>query len=68
MAGVPEQVVTDAREQLDDRPKDTTVESDSASEPTVDSDIVARLRDVEMATMTPIEALNTLAELTDAVE
>jgi DNA mismatch repair protein MutS len=65
MAGVPKQVVMDAREQLDDG---TAAESDSATERTVDSDIVARLRDIEMATMTPIEALNTLAELTDAVE
>ncbi|WP_324663596.1 DNA mismatch repair protein MutS [Haloarcula sediminis] len=83
MAGVPEPVVEDARERLstsggappvagpgqrgDGNPEpDQSAEGPSRGDRT--DDIEERLRDIDVATMTPLEALNTLAALADTAE
>ena len=78
MAGVPESVVEDAREQLaddgtelTDAPDgDTESTTNGHAEPTADDStaIERRLHEVDVATMTPLEALNALADLTEWVE
>ena len=84
MAGVPDPVVEDARELLatgEGSPTDDPGGSDGGPDadgtPTDagqsdglgdDADIEALLRELDVATMTPLDALNTLADLADRVE
>ncbi|MDS0260776.1 DNA mismatch repair protein MutS [Haloarcula sp. S1CR25-12] len=75
MAGVPDTVVDHARERLADEPGGTPAsrraDADSPSangHADTSDDIETRLRNVDVATMTPLEALNALADLADRVE
>jgi len=85
MAGVPDDVVARAREQLADAESDgpaqqaaqsadgtavaATTDGESAlANGHTPADVEAALRSLDVATMTPLEALNTLAELADRVE
>ncbi|MFC3478279.1 DNA mismatch repair protein MutS [Halobacterium litoreum] len=62
-AGVPEDVVERARELLDAETSEDTADSDRAEDQQADADLAAKLRDVNVAELTPIEALNVLHDL-----
>jgi len=80
MAGVPEPVVEQARERLsaegepgspsagDSESGPDTGDAVLPAEPGENDDVEALLREVDVATMTPLAALNTLADLADRVE
>ncbi|WP_232700773.1 DNA mismatch repair protein MutS [Halobacterium wangiae] len=71
-AGVPDEVVDRAREFLDEsvvaadtgeRTRDGSADEKADESTGVDADLAAKLRDVNVAELTPIEALNVLNEL-----
>ena len=82
MAGIPESVVEDARQQLADEQAEGRQDreeggSGESADPTTnghsadtadEGSIEARLGEVDVATMTPLEAMNTLAELSERVD
>jgi DNA mismatch repair protein MutS len=73
MAGVPDAVVERARDHLSEAREDAVASADGQPDPTTNghsdpSAIERRLREVDVATMTPLEALNTLADLADRAE
>ena len=67
MAGVPETVVEDAREWLGADGEAPPADEEGPQADT-GSEIEALLREVDVATMTPVDALTTLADLIDRVE